>query len=124
MDCVKLAIASDGKAVSRHFGHCEGFALYTFEDGRIVKREHVLNPGHRPGFLPNFLCDLGVEAVVSGGMGAGALEIFANKGIEVFTGAEGDCERIATDFVRGELLSAGSVCSEHRHADSCGGHSE
>lgn len=121
---MKLAIAADGKTVSRHFGHCEGFAVYTLEDGRVESREFVPNPGHKPGFLPNYLNELGVNAIVSGGMGAGAIEIFAEKGIEVFTGAEGDCERIAEDFARGELRSAGSVCTEHRHADSCGGHSE
>ena len=121
---MKLAIAADGNTVSRHFGHCEGFAIYTLEGDRIVSREFVQNPGHRPGFLPNYLNGLGVNAVVSGGMGAGAIEIFAGKGIEVFTGAEGDCERIADCFSKGELQSSGSVCTQHRHADSCGGHTE
>lgn len=32
---MKIAIASDGKYVSRHFGHCEGFTIYEVEEGSL-----------------------------------------------------------------------------------------
>lgn len=49
-----------GNTVSGHFGHCENFNIYDAEDGKITAEEVVANPGHRPGFLPNFLADRGV----------------------------------------------------------------
>lgn len=119
---MKIAVAADGKMVSGHFGHCEGFAIFTVADGEIVDRAFAKNPGHRPGFLPNYLNDLGVNVIISGGMGAGAIEIFSEKGIKVVTGASGIAEQAVNSFISGELQSTGSVCTEHQHADSCGGH--
>ena len=29
---MKIAVASDGKLVSGHFGHCEGFTIYNVDD--------------------------------------------------------------------------------------------
>ena len=61
-----------GNTVSGHFGHCENFNIYDAEDGKITAEEVVANPGHRPGFLPNFLADRGVQVIIAGGMGGGA----------------------------------------------------
>ena len=63
---MKIAIASEGEFVTEHFGHCENFNVFETKDGEIVKSESVPNPGHRPGFLPNFLGDLGVNVIISG----------------------------------------------------------
>lgn len=119
---IKIAVASEGKRVAGHFGHCEGFALFTVTGSNITGREFVPNPGHRPGFLPNYLNDLGVNMIISGGMGGGAIEIFNEKRIQVVTGATGDVEDTVKRFVAGTLKSTDSVCHEHQHSDSCGGH--
>lgn len=118
---MKIAVASEKNTVTGHFGHCENFNIYTAEQGRITKAESVPNPGHRPGFLPNFLSDMGINVIISGGMGGGAVEIFNEKGIEVITGARGGAKKAAEAYLRGELKSSGSVCHEHAHHDECGG---
>lgn len=119
---MKVAVASEGKMVAGHFGHCEGFNIFTVGDNNVTGREFVQNPGHRPGFLPNYLNDMGVNVIISGGMGGGAIEIFNEKGIQVITGATGDAEDAVKRFIDGKLKSTGSVCHEHQHSDSCGGH--
>ena len=119
---MKIAVASEGKMVAGHFGHCEGFNIFTVEENKISSREFVQNPGHRPGFLPNYLNDLGVNVIISGGMGGGAIEIFNEKKIQVVTGVTGDAEDTVNQFITGKLKSIGSVCHEHQHHDSCGGH--
>ncbi|WP_027627893.1 NifB/NifX family molybdenum-iron cluster-binding protein [Ruminiclostridium cellobioparum] len=117
---MRIAIASDGKMVTEHFGHCEGFTIFNEQNKQIVSSEFISNPGHKPGFLPNFLNDKGVNVIISGGMGAGAIEIFEEKNIEVITGAAGDAETAARNYIEGKLKSSGSVCHEHQHADECG----
>ncbi|EGD47586.1 Dinitrogenase iron-molybdenum cofactor biosynthesis protein [Ruminiclostridium papyrosolvens DSM 2782] len=117
---MKVAVASEGKMVTEHFGHCEGFTLFEVQDNQISRKEFIPNPGHRPGFLPNFLNDKGVNVIISGGMGGGAIEIFNEKGIEVITGASGDAETVVQNYLQGSLKSTGSVCHEHQHADECG----
>ena len=71
---MRIAVASDNEMVTQHFGHCEGFILFDAENNKIVKSETIENPGHKPGFLPNFLADHGVNVMISGGMGGGAVE--------------------------------------------------
>jgi len=110
----KIAVASDNKNVTEHFGHCETFEIYETENSTITKYESIPNPGHKPGFLPNFLNDLGVKVIISGGMGGGAVEIFNEKGIQVIVGARGKAEDAIKSFIKSELKSSGAVC-EHKH---------
>lgn len=117
---MKIAVASDNGMVTQHFGHCESFIAFEVENNKIVKSESISNPGHKPGFLPNFLNDIGVNVIISGGMGGGAVEIFNEKGIEVITGASGDAKAAAEQYLQGMLKSTGSVCHEHQHHDECG----
>ncbi len=117
---MKIAVASNGNQVTEHFGHCETFHIYHSDNHEIIKKEQVANPGHRPGFLPNYLHDLGVQVIISGGMGGGAIDIFNEKGIEVIVGARGLSEAAAVSYLAGELKSTGSVCHEHQHHDTCG----
>ena len=119
---MKIAVASEGNLVAQHFGHCEGFNIFSVQEGKAMDSQFVQNPGHKPGFLPNYLNELGVNVVISGGMGAGAIEIFNEKGIEVITGADGTADETVKKYLEGSLKSSGSVCREHQHHDSCGGH--
>ncbi|MEL7649422.1 MAG: NifB/NifX family molybdenum-iron cluster-binding protein [Sedimentibacter sp.] len=117
---MKIAVASEKGMVTEHFGHCEGFCIFESDCNKIVKSNVVANPGHKPGFLPNFLNDMGVNVIISGGMGGGAIDIFNEKGIEVVTGARGDAKASAEQYLSGTLKSTGSVCHEHQHHDECG----
>ncbi len=112
----KIAVASEGDKVTGHFGHCQNFNLYEAEGQEIVKTDSVPNPGHKPGFLPKFLHDLGVNVIISGGMGQAAVDIFNEHGIEVVVGAVGDAKKAAEGFLKGELVSTGSICQDHDHA--------
>lgn len=116
---MKIAVASEGKKVTEHFGHCENFNIFSTEKDKILSMESVENPGHKPGFLPNFLNDLGVNVIISGGMGGGAIDIFNEKNIEVVVGALGDSETMVKEYLAGNLKSTGSVCHEHQHEGDC-----
>lgn len=116
---LKIAVASEKNMVTEHFGHCENFTIYTYKNNDIINTETVLNPGHKPGFLPNFLNEMGVNVIISGGMGGGAVEIFNQHNIEVIVGASGSSESAAKAYLKGKLKSTGSVCNEHMHKDEC-----
>lgn len=117
---MKIAVACDGNIVAGHFGHCEMFNVYEVLNREVIKSEAIANPGHKPGFLPNFLNDLGINVIISGGMGAGAIDIFNEKGIEVITGASGNADQVVNDYLQGVLKSAGAVCQAHQHHGTCG----
>jgi len=119
---MKIAVASMGNTVAAHFGHCENFNIYDTEKDAITAANSVPNLGHKPGFLPNYLGDMGVNVIIAGGMGGGAVEIFNERDIEVIVGVSGDTRAAAEKYLRGELQSTGAVCHEHEHADECGNH--
>ncbi|MFT5875125.1 MAG: putative Fe-Mo cluster-binding NifX family protein [Clostridium sp.] len=116
---MKIAIASDGKNVSGHFGFCEGFTIYEVENDKTVSKSFTANPGHKPGFLPVFLKELNVNLIIAGGMGGTAQNLFNEKGIEVVVGAKGLSEDVLQKYINGELKSTGSVCQEHEHEGHC-----
>ena len=116
---IKIAVASENGMVTEHFGYCEGFMIFDAEKGKIVKSETIANPGHKPGFLPNLLADRGVNVIISGGMGGGAVEIFNDRNVEVVVGASGDAKASVEAYLQGNLKSTGSVCHEHQHHDEC-----
>lgn len=119
---MKIVVAAMGNTIAGHFGHCENFIFFTAENKEIVSSSVVPNPGHRPGFLPNFLADNGADVIISGGMGGGAVEIFNERNVEVIIGAEGDPAAAVEQYLAGNLRSTGSICHQHEHADECGEH--
>ncbi len=119
---MKIAVPCNGSSIWPHFGHCESFMLFDVEDNKIVASETIANPGHKPGFLPNFLADKGATVIIAGGMGGGAVDIFNERGVEVVVGASGDAKAAVEAYLRGELHTTGEVCHNHEHADECGKH--
>ena len=113
---MKISVACMGTQVSGHFGHCENFTIFNTENGKIADVQVIPNPGHKPGFLPNFLGDMGAEVIIAGGMGAAAVEIFNSRNIEVIVGAQGDATAAVEAYLKGELKSTGAVC-HHNHGD-------
>ena len=117
---MSIAVAAEGGSVTGHFGHCANFWLYDVEGGVVVREESVDNPGHKPGFLPNFLADRGVKVIISGSMGQGARDIFDERGVEVLVGASGDARAAVDLYLKGELTTSDSVCHGHQHHGECG----
>lgn len=112
---MKIAVASNSGDVAEHFGHCQSFNIFDTKGEEIVNSIVIENPGHKPGFLPNFLYDLGVNVIISGGMGGGAIDIFNQRSIEVIVGSKGDSKSSVELYLKGQLKSTGSVCHEHIH---------
>lgn len=112
---MKIAVACEGKSVTEHFGHCEGFTIFEAQGNQLLNEQFVPNPGHRPGFLPVFLYEKGVKVIISGGMGGGAVDIFNEKGIEVILGASGNAKTAVENYLQGNLKSTGSICHNHSH---------
>ena len=63
---------------------------------------------------------MGVNVVISGGMGGGAVNIFNEKDIEVIVGASGNAKAAVEAYLLGTLKSTGSICHKHQHHGECG----
>ena len=49
---MRIAISTDGENVSPHFGRCPTFTIADIEQGNVVSKQEVPNPGHQPGVNP------------------------------------------------------------------------
>ena len=107
---MKVAISTDNGNVSAHFGRCPEFTLCEIEDGKIINRETISNPGHQPGFLPQFFGELGVSVVIAGGAGQRAQMLFAEKNIQLLLGAVGTIEEALESLCGGTLKGGESLC--------------
>lgn len=109
-----VAIATESATVAPHFGHCPQFTIVTVRDGEIRQRKVIANPGHRPGFLPRYLADLGIDCIIAGGMGSSAQQLFAERGIKTITGIQGPVDNAAEAYIAGQLQAGESLCDHDR----------
>jgi len=107
---MKVAISTDNGHVSAHFGRCPEFTILEIEDGRVKNRETIPNPGHQPGFLPEFMAQHQVEAVIAGGGGRRAQMLFEEKGIQFVLGVTGTIDENVAKLCQGELEGGESLC--------------
>ncbi len=78
---MKIAISTDQGYVSAHFGRCISYTIVEIKEGKVLSKEEIPNPGHQPGFLPEYLFEKGVNCIIAGGMGPRAQGLFAQKNI-------------------------------------------
>lgn len=108
-----IAIPLEAGKLCPHFGHCGSFALIQTdaENKNIVTRRDIDAPPHEPGLLPNWLNERGVNLIICGGMGPRALELFAQKGIEVIIGAPvKEPEQLVLAHINGTLKTSTNTC--------------
>ena len=107
---MRIAISTDGDFVSPHFGRCPAFTILDIEGGKVTNKELVENPGHQPGFIPQFLHQKGVQCIVAGGMGMRARELFNELGIETIMGVSSKIDEAVEKLQTGTLKGGASLC--------------
>ncbi|HHV35987.1 MAG TPA: dinitrogenase iron-molybdenum cofactor [Syntrophomonadaceae bacterium] len=107
---MKVAVPSEGNNICAHFGHCESFTIAEVEDGKVINKKTLDAPPHEPGVLPRMLASEGVNVVIAGGMGSRAQDLFAQRDIQVITGASGSIDDALTAFIQGNLKTGPNVC--------------
>ena len=108
---MKIAISTDGKNVSAHFGRCPNFTIIDIENGKVIKREVLPNPGHEPGAIPRFLHEKGAKVIIAGGMGPRAAGFFDELKIKAIMGIDGSIEDVIEALAKGTLKDdGGSTC--------------
>jgi len=107
---LKIAISTDGDFVSAHFGRCPEFTIVDIKDGKVEKTETVQNPGHQPGYIPQFLHQKGVICIICGGMGMRATGFFEELGIQTIVGISGKIDDVIKKLSKGTLEGGESLC--------------
>lgn len=115
---MKIALPSRQNLIDDHFGHCEYYTIFTIDDKKeIVAQENLAAPagcGCKSN-IAQTLSEMGVEVMLAGNMGEGAVNVLKNAGIEVLRGCSGDVKETALNWLNGSLLDSGDSCHAHEH---------
>ena len=124
---MRIAVTYDNGEIFQHFGRTECFKLYEVHDGKVTFSEVISSNGVGHGALAELLAVYGVQVLICGGLGGGALNALHNAGLTVVAGASGNADEAVAAFMRGELEDSGANCDHQHHGEDhecCGGHGE
>ena len=110
---MKVAIPLTGGSLSAHFGHCEEFAVLEVDEQskKITGKSLHKAPPHEPGALPAWLVTLGVEMIITGGMGQRAQQLFSRDNVAVVVGAPvAPPEQVVSAYLAGTLQAGQNIC--------------
>ena len=103
---LKVCIPKSDAKVFRHFGKAPEFAFFIVEGGKVVSTDAIPNPGREKGQVPQLMIEHQVTHIVAAAIGPQAVNIFHEKGIEVYPDALGMVNTILERFLKGELKAA------------------
>ncbi len=111
---MKFGIPIVNGKLCKHFGQCEKFAIIETEENKIISENLVAPPAdHQPGVYPQFLAQLNVDVVISGGMGQKAIDIFNENNIKVFTGVNSDSPaKLVVNYLNNQLDEGMNLCDD------------
>lgn len=114
---MKIAVPTRGRIVDNHFGHCEVFTVFTIHENQVSDISLIPSPngcGCKSN-IASVLREEGVELMLAGNMGDGALNTLKRQQIEVVRGCQGDAFQLVEAYLHNEIEDCGESCSEHHH---------
>ena len=133
---MKIAVTAEHTQVFPHFGRTPEFYLVAAEDGKITEEKIIAAPAEGHGALVGFLVSQGVDTLICGGIGGGAVNGLRSAGIKVYAGATGPVKEQVLSLLSGQLPQDGDANCDHHgehehdhehgqgHGHGCGHHQE
>ena len=124
LETTKVAVPTRDGVVDDHFGHCAYYTIFTILANRITATERMASPegcGCKSGIAAD-LQRMGVEVMLAGNMGEGALNKLSSHGIKVVRGCMGDIDAVVSGYLAGFILDSGVGCAGHGSDHQCGDH--
>lgn len=113
---MKVALPTRNGRIDSHFGHCEYYTIAEInEEKEIISTERLDSP-EGCGCKSNIaytLADMGVEWMLAGNMGQGAVNVLASQNINVIRGCSGSVEDVLKNWLNGEVEDNQETCNHH-----------
>lgn len=123
---MRYAITMENNMVFQHFGKCPQFLLIDVEDHAILSKQLLSSGESGHGALAGLLADAKVDVLVCGGIGGGARNALAEKGIKIIAGQAGNVDEVIDAIKKESIQDNASGNCNHHHEDGhdCGSHTE
>lgn len=101
--------------VFQHFGHTQFFKVWDVADGKASEGAVVDNGGFGHHDLAGYLRGLGVEVLILGNRGQGAIDALDAAGIRQVPGVTGSADEAVAKFAAGTLVGNPNALCQHKH---------
>ncbi len=113
---MRIAVAYNDGMIFEHFGHCECFAIYDYENSDVMKCTKTLvdcADMHGHAAMAKLMREQKVDVVICGNMGAEAKNMLLSYGIIPLAGYMGGADKAADMLILGTLpmLDMAGSCS-------------
>lgn len=115
---MKIALPSKKNRIDNHFGHCEYFTVFTVNDNNEIISEDTVPSPEGCGCKSNIaqtLSLIGVNIMLAGNMGEGAVKVLSSHGIKVVRGCSGEINTVINNYLDGKVIDSGIMCHDHHH---------
>ncbi len=111
---MKIAVVSENKKVSSHFGKSDEIVCFN-EEGMIVEIIKVEKHEHEGIF--HLLMKAHVDEVICMQLGKKVMDRLAEHKIKVISGVSGHIDEVITRYVNKKLVSKENICQHHHEHD-------
>ena len=108
--------------LSQHFGRAPYFVVVELEEGKVLSVQVVPNKSEHfggNGRPPDRILQLRPNAVITFGMGPGALSRFQEAGVPVYRAQSDIVKEVVDAYVQGKLEELTEGCGKSRHREGC-----
>lgn len=113
---MKVAVPYENGQIFQHFGHSPAFRVFEVQDGKVIGSDVATPAADMHCALGGWLKEQGVEALICGGIGGGAINALSQANIQVFPGVSGDAADAVNAFAAGTLqFNPNAQCAGHEH---------
>lgn len=113
----KIAIpVGKNNEVDEHFGHCKYYNIYTVSEENSILSVEQLPSEEGCGCKSNIasvLASQGVQVMLAGGIGAGAVNVLNRWNISVVRNCAGDVDELIKLYIKGLIIDSGETCTHH-----------
>lgn len=115
---MKIAMPNNEDVINQHYGKSKSFKIVTIENNKVTETKELSAETlqHNHGGLATLLKEEGVNLIITGGIGQGALDSLKEAKFEVIRGVSGKIEDIINSYLNGELKDKNVVCN-HDHEE-------
>ncbi|WP_129596262.1 NifB/NifX family molybdenum-iron cluster-binding protein [Anaerophilus nitritogenes] len=113
---MKIALPTRAGQIDSHFGHCEYYTIVEINDKKEIVSKETLESPEGCGCKSNIaytLSEIGVEWMLAGNMGQGAVNVLASQNIKVVRGCSGDVDTVVKNWLEGKVQDNLMTCDHH-----------
>ena len=127
---MKIAVTYDNGMIFQHFGKTQFMKVYDIDENGEIQRVHIESMGkHSHHGIAGYIKEIGVDTLICGGLGQGAVDSLEAAGIKIYAGNTGNADTAVIKFLKGEIKENSKANCNHHHDEghncshsSCGGH--